>query len=289
MCKTFVTFKVVYLLADSQKNRKFADVILTSKPEKVVKHLFSTLIIAFLAGFTAAFAARPNIQRDTVLVVVPGNGQGVSVDEKAVSEEEALREVAEEEKLMAGMASDMLIPEYRAIWAKTNLVGWAVFQMNAAVEIELFNHFTLNLPIYYGTFNWFTETIKFNTAEFRPEFRYWFHKDCNGPFAAVHGTIGLYNYALGGEFRYQDHDGKTPAWGGGITLGWRFPVTMFGSSRWSVEVALGAAALRLNYDTFYNMKNGNYHELGVKKTYFGIDNVSVSLSYRFDTKSRFRR
>ncbi|MBR1872409.1 MAG: DUF3575 domain-containing protein [Bacteroidales bacterium] len=189
------------------------------------------------------------------------------------------------------------LPSPRAWWVKTNLLGWAVFQMNAAAEVELFNHVTFSLPVYYGSFDWFVNTIKFNTLEVRPELRFFLRKNCTGPFAAIHGTLGIYNYALGGEYRYQDHadideNGRkhfNPAYGGGLTLGWRFPLNIFGTDRWGIEAAIGAAALRLNYDTFYNVKNGNFAETGIKKWYYGIDNISVSLTYRFDSKRRFRR
>lgn len=179
--------------------------------------------------------------------------------------------------------------EPRAIWVKTNILAWALFQMNAAAEFELFNHVTVSLPVYFGTFNWFVNSIKFNTLEFRPEIRWYYRKDCTGLFAAIHGTIGSYNYALGGQLRYQDHLGTTPAIGGGLTLGWRIPLRLFGTDRLGLEFAIGAAALALNYDTFYNVPNGKYFEKEIKKTYFGIDNISVTATYRFDCKRRTRR
>ncbi|MBR1573593.1 MAG: DUF3575 domain-containing protein [Bacteroidales bacterium] len=177
----------------------------------------------------------------------------------------------------------------RAYWVKTNFLGWVAFQMNAAAEVELFNHFTFSFPVYYGSFDWFVETVKFNTFAIRPEIRFWLREDCTGLFLALNGTLGLYNYAIGGELRYQDHLGRTPAYGGGLTAGWRLPLHVFGTDRFGLEFAVGASALQLNYDTFYNRKNGNYVSQGIKKMYYGLDNVSVSLTYRFDSKRRFRR
>ena len=42
-------------------------------------------------------------------------------------------------------------------------------------------------------------------------------------------------------------------------------------------------------DVFYNEANGPYHEYGTHKTWFGIDNVSVSVFYRFDVRKGGKR
>ena len=208
---------------------------------------------------------------------------------KAAPQEDTLATYEIPAEVSESLSGQVPAAPSRAFWVKTNLLAWALFQMNAAAEFELFNHFTVSLPIYYGTFDWFVNTIKFNTLEFRPEIRYYLHKDCMGPFAAIHGTVGMYNYAFGGKLRYQDHLGKSPAYGGGITLGWRIPLHLFGTDRLGLEFALGAAALALNYDTFYNVQNGKYYEKDIKKTYFGIDNISVTATWRFDSKRRIRK
>ena len=262
-----------------------------------MKHLYSLLTCLVLVTGAAFYAsAKPLSQdvnlKDTLLVTKPGNAipaaKTATLD--IPEEKQADSGIAAQEQVQPGnLSGDKPGPAPKGYWVKTNLLAWAFFQANAAAEIELFDHFTLSLPIYYGALNWFTQTIKFHTLEFRPELRWWYKTDCTGPFAAVHGTVGLYNYAFGGELRYQDHNGNTPAWGGGITLGWRLPLKIGSSDNWGLEFALGAAALKLNYDTFYNMKNGNYFQQDLHKVYFGLDNVSVTMTYRFDSKRRFRR
>ena len=94
-----------------------------------------------------------------------------------------------------------------------------------------------------------------------------------------------YNLALGGKWRIQDHNGDTPAWGGGVNVGYRLPLSR--NERWNVEFSLGAGVYKLHYDKFRNEYNGAY-DSSVKKTFFGIDNVAVSFSYMFDLKNKRR-
>ena len=258
--------------------------------EDMKKNIFPAMRSTFVAiGYDAA----PVQEEETVVVedVTPEVTVPEEVPVPAAPVPAETAPVVPEPEVVAPVQLPAPEPvrEARGYWVKTNLLGWALFQMNAAAEVELFNHVTFSFPVYYGSFDWFVNTIKFNTLEIRPEIRGWLRKDCTGPFVAIHGTLGMYNYALGGELRYQDHMGKTPTWGGGLTLGWRLPLHLFGSDRFGLEMAVGAAALKLNYDTFYNVKNGNYVDQGIQKMYYGIDNVSVSLTYRFDSKRRFRR
>ena len=280
----------VLALMDSKPADKLADALKSlggGKPwadmkKKYFPAMRGTLVIM---GFEQTEEEDVVVEDTAVEVVVPEQEERMETVEAPVAPVEVV-EPAPQPVLVPVQAP---AGDPRAMWVKTNLLAWAAFQMNAAVEFELFNHFTISLPVYYGTFDWFVSSMKFNTLEFRPELRYYLRKECMGPFAAIHGTVGMYNYALGGELRYQDHLGKSPAYGGGLTLGWRFPLKLFGTDRLGLEVAVGAAALVLNYDTFYNVPNGKYFEKDIKKTYYGIDNISVTATYRFDSKRRIRR
>ena len=51
--------------------------------------------------------------------------------------------------------------------------------------------------------------------------------------------------------------------------------------RWGMEFAVGAGAYRFDYDRFVNEPNGPYVDT-INKTYIGIDNLSVSITYDFD-------
>jgi hypothetical protein len=161
---------------------------------------------------------------------------------------------------------------------KTNAIGWALLNGNAAVEYTFNQHWAVNLAIYYGALDYFKSTVKFRTHSFMPEVRY--YTDLNkGFFAGVHLGLAYWNFALGGSTRFQDHRGKSPAYGGGVTAGY---ITRLGKSkRWNMEFALGAGVYHLRYDKFVNRHNGAKFEQK-HKTEVLVDNLAVSLSYTFE-------
>ncbi len=171
---------------------------------------------------------------------------------------------------------------HRTLSVKTNAIGLGLAIANAAVEMDLCGHWSFNLPVYYSAWDYFSETIKFRTLAVQPEIRYWLSGKnvCNdGWFVGAHLGIAWYNIAAGGEYRTQDHDGTSPALGGGLAVGYRLPISR--DKRWRMELSIGAGAYGLHNDKFRNSRNGLlvYTE---KKTYFGIDQASVSFSYTFD-------
>ena len=171
----------------------------------------------------------------------------------------------------------------RKLYVKTNALGLGLAIANTAVEIDLCRHWSFNLPVYYSAWNYFKSTVKFRTAMIQPEIRYWFRDDNDGWYAGGHIGIGHYNVATNGEYRTQDHEGKSPALGGGLAFGYRLPIS--GNKRWKMEFSIGAGAYKLHHDKFRNYHNGLlvYTE---KKTYVGIDQAAVSFSYTFDLKKK---
>ena len=170
----------------------------------------------------------------------------------------------------------------RKLYVKTNALGLGLAIANTAVEIDLCRHWSFNLPVYYSAWNYFKSTVKFRTAMIQPEIRYWFRDDNDGWYAGGHIGIGHYNVATNGEYRTQDHEGKSPALGG-LAVGYRLPIS--GNKRWKMEFSIGAGAYKLHHDKFRNYHNGLlvYTE---KKTYVGIDQAAVSFSYTFDLKKK---
>ncbi len=174
----------------------------------------------------------------------------------------------------------------RKLYVKTNALGWALAITNASVEIDLCKHWSFNLPVYYSAWDYFSETIKFRTLAVQPEIRYWFSEKnlCNdGWYLGAHFGLAYYNIATDGEYRTQDHEGKSPALGGGLAVGYRMPISK--NKRWKMEFSIGAGAYSLHHDKFRNYHNGLlvYTE---KKTYIGIDQASVSFSYTLDLKRK---
>ena len=174
----------------------------------------------------------------------------------------------------------------RKLYIKTNALFWGMGMTNAAAEIDLAKHWSFALPVTYSAWNYFTSTVKFRTLAVQPEFRYWFNENNQKFFIGAHFGYAQYNVAVDGNYRYQDHDGKSPALGGGISVGYRMPISK--SDKWHIEFSLGAGVYSLHYDKFYNTpntKDGLMIE-SVKKTYWGIDQAAVSFSYSFDLKKK---
>ena len=152
--------------------------------------------------------------------------------------------------------------------------GWS----RVAAEIDLAKHWSFTLPVYYSAWDYFKSTIKFRTFAVQPEFRYWLSEENDGFFGGVHFGLAYYNFAFDGDYRYQDHNRETPAIGGGVSIGYRLPISN----------SLGAGVYSRHYDKFHNTprtKVGLMIE-SIKKTYWGIDQAAVSFSYSFDLKKK---
>lgn len=181
------------------------------------------------------------------------------------------------------MTEDEIGDWHQGLYLKTNVLGLGLAMVNTAVEIDLMQHLSLTLPIYYSAWNYFKQTIKFRTLMTQPELRYWLSENNEGLFAGAHFGLAYYNIAIDGDYRYQDHDTKTPSLGGGISLGYRMPISK--NNKWSIEFMIGGGVYGLHYDTYYNVEDGKYIDTN-KKTYCGIDNAAINITYKFDLNRR---
>ena len=204
------------------------------------------------------------------------------------------------------LVSDLKIPEFLPVpeqpelcewmprfYIKSNLLGWAVAQANLAIEFDFAPHWSFAFPIYYSCWDYIKSTIKFRTLTYQPELRYWPRWGCGkgneGFFVGAHFGLSYYNYAFDGKERWQDRDGKTPAIGGGVAIGFRMPISR--NKRWRMEFTAGAGVYPLDYDVFENTPNYKDGPLidRRKKTYIGLDQLAVTFSYSFDMKKYARR
>lgn len=174
-------------------------------------------------------------------------------------------------------------PWARKVSIKTNLIGWGFSAMNIAAEIDIAENWSVCIPFYYSGTNHFTETVKFRGVVLQPEIRYNIPQ-VKGLYTGAHLGAGLFNYALGGKYRIQDAGGKRPAWGGGLSAGYKMQFKK--NQRWGMEFSLGAGIYDAEYDKFYNEPNGPYVEQGIHKTFIGVDNAAVSLTYSFDFRKK---
>lgn len=173
----------------------------------------------------------------------------------------------------------------RRFYVKTDLPYWLMSWSNLAFEVDFAPHWSFNLPIYFSAVNYFKHDIKFRTFSFQPGVRYWL-RECNtGVYLEAHYGMGWWNFAFGGDYRYQDHFRKSPTMGGGIAAGYRLPISKNG--RWAMEFGAGVGVYRLDYDRFQNRYNGKLID-SRKKTVFFIDNVNVSISYSIPLERKGR-
>lgn len=172
----------------------------------------------------------------------------------------------------------------RNMYVKTNLAGLGLLMANLGVEFDLGRYFSISLPVYYSAVNYFKPTLKFRTLATQPELRVWPKTNDSGLFIGAHMGFAYYNFAFDGDWRYQDHAGTTPTLGGGLTLGYRLPISR--DKRWYLEFGIGAGVYPLHYDVFHNLENVKDGQLAdtQKKTYIGLDNVNIGISYRIPMK-----
>lgn len=167
---------------------------------------------------------------------------------------------------------------YKPHWyLKTNLPAWGMLWLNIAAEVDVASHWSVQLPVYYSGLDYFERTRKFRTFALQPEVRWWPRHTNDGFFAGAHFGMAYYNVAFDGDYRYQDHDGTTPALGGGVSVGYRLRLR----GPWKLEFSVGAGVYSLDYDVFRNYPNGLLVDRR-SRTFIGIDNAAVSLAYTFN-------
>ena len=116
--------------------------------------------------------------------------------------------------------------------------------------------------------------------------QYWFFKQQHGNdrlFLGAHFGMAYYNFALNGDYRIQDHAGRKPALGGGLSVGYRLPLGK--EKRWKMEFSLGAGVYALHYDKFFNEHDGKLTKT-IKRTFIGLDNAAISVGYTFDVSKK---
>lgn len=172
-------------------------------------------------------------------------------------------------------------PKDISVYVKTNGIALGMLVGNVCVEVRLPDSpWSVNVPVYYSGLNWFRATTKFKMAAFLPELRYNF-AGVEGLYAGVHGGVAWYNFAFSGDWRIQDAGGKSPALGGGVSLGYR--ITPFKRvPALGVEFNAGLGVYSVKYDKFYNEPNGPAAEKGVSAVKCIPDALGISLYYRFD-------
>jgi len=181
-------------------------------------------------------------------------------------------------------ADTAAVSAYKHHWAAgTNVPALGMGIVNAWGEVTIDHKWSAALSLYYSAWDYGSATRKFRTFIFRPEIRCWPRGVLGGFYAQFHLQMAWYNFALPSWcYRIQDASGRHPALGGGIGAGYRLPL---GRGRWALDAAIGAGVYHLKYDRYENRKNGPRIDTQ-RRIWVGIDNVSVSVVYNFNSATR---
>lgn len=163
----------------------------------------------------------------------------------------------------------------RYVAVKTNLAAWAGTIMNLAADVQVSEHFSVELPVLWCPWH-VSSKHAVKTFTIQPEGRYWLTRPGKGHFFGVHAHIGWFNVKWNRD-RYQDT--SRPLLGAGISYGYLLPL----GEHWAGEFTLGAGYANLKYNTYYNIGNGARIDTRTKN-YWGITRVGISVVYRFNLK-----
>lgn len=161
---------------------------------------------------------------------------------------------------------------------KTNLVGWGLAQANIAFDFDFGPHWSFSIPFYYSGWNYFQYGLKFRICDIKPEFRFWTSSRNKGFYIGLHPGFTWFNFAFNGEYRYTNQERNVPAFGGGLSLGYRVPISRNG--RWSLEFGVSGGAYYVQYAKYENVPGGKFIE-NATKTWIGPDGASISFCYSF--------
>ena len=163
----------------------------------------------------------------------------------------------------------------RYVAVKTNLAAWVGTIMNLAADVQVSEHFSVELPVLWCPWH-VSSKHAVKTFTIQPEGRYWLARPGKGHFFGVHAHIGWFNVKWNRD-RYQDT--SRPLLGAGISYGYLLPL----GEHWAGEFTLGAGYANLKYNTYYNIGNGSRIDTRTKN-YWGITRVGISVVYRFNLK-----
>lgn len=157
---------------------------------------------------------------------------------------------------------------------KVNALTLPLLVPNLGVEVQPLDHWSISVPVYFTSLNWWYGNRKVRVLVTQPEVRYWLRDDLSGVFFNLHGAVASFDIAPGGNFRYQS--GKTPLWDAGIGIGIK---KNLGDTRWGLEAGLGLGYVKGKYDYYYVSDGSQAGNGGFD--YFGPDQAFVSITYRF--------
>lgn len=193
--------------------------------------------------------------------------------EKERLQAEAERRAAEKERLaaeeFARRQAEANARPY-ALALRANLLRWATLTPDLGVEWRINRNVGILVNGSWTSWSWDNKNRRYALWRVSPEVRYYIGKEKRGYLGAMY-HVGEFNYKPGDTGKQGDLQG------GGITGGWQLPLNRVLSL--DFHAALGYT--RADYDK-YNVTDGVKvrAESGVKKNYWGVNQLGVTLVWR---------
>ena len=181
------------------------------------------------------------------------------------------------------------IPEHAAMRQrffalKTNLLWDAALCANLGFELELWPHWSLDVPVWYSPYD-ITRRWRIRLLATQPELRSWLRDAGAGHYFGVHTSVIGFNVSFAGDYRYQDPNHA--AFGLGIGYGFAFHLDK--ARRWSMEAQIGAGYISYKWIKYHNTgRNGAEVSRG-GGTYWGLTRAGLAISYKFYSQRKERR
>lgn len=167
---------------------------------------------------------------------------------------------------------------------KTNLLWDVALCANLGFEVELWPHWSLDVPVWYSPYD-ITDRWRIRLLATQPEVRYW-PKDAGcGHYFGIHTSVIGFNVSTGGDYRYQDPNHA--AFGLGIGYGYAFHLDK--ARRWSLEAQIGAGYISYKWNKYHNTGHNGAMVSQGKGTYWGVTRAGFTISYKFYRERKGRR
>ena len=175
-------------------------------------------------------------------------------------------------------------PRQRFFALKTNLLWDAALCANLGFELELWPHWSLDVPVWYSPYD-ITSRWRIRLLATQPEVRYWLRDAGAGHYFGVHTSVIGFNVSFAGDYRYQDPNHA--AFGLGIGYGFAFPLDK--GRRWSMEAQLGAGYISYKWIKYHNTGRNGAEVSHGGGTYWGLTRAGIAISYKFYRQRKERR
>lgn len=175
-------------------------------------------------------------------------------------------------------------PRQRFFALKTNLLWDAALCANLGFEIELWPHWSLDVPVWYSPYD-ITRRWRIRLLATQPEVRYWLRDAGAGHYFGVHTSVIGFNVSLAGDYRYQDPNHA--AFGLGIGYGFAFHLDK--ARRWGMEAQIGAGYISYKWIKYHNTGRNGAEVSHGGGTYWGLTRAGLAISYKFYTQRKERR